>query len=325
VYYVTRSWGAPVKGAKVWLHKNDSTIYQGKTDAAGEITILGAADGDQVVVSHLLLINRPSIEVSCPSTPDIPDAAAEPVNIILEEAPFTLDISVIPTGVNYQAQVQVKASTVLSGTPQAEVFQLGSSTPISVALAYESSTGLYTGTIDLAPSLAPVGSVEVTAQDTTSHTLQVFNNFSLFPVTASEDTVAYSDDGLVELYLPADSLSDDAYVSFVPDSAAGPPPEGLVILGGPYSVQASPEVTLNNDVGLTLKYLDAGGALDGIDPSAAQIYRWDAGTEQWVPLTSSVLEGRDEVSTAINAFGTYAVMASELQYPVYLPIVVRDY
>lgn len=325
-YRITRG-GVPITDTNVFLLKTDYTIYQGKTDTAGEITVLGASNGDVLLfmIQEEFVCRQKEVVVSCASTPDVPDAAADPIEVVLEETPFTLHISVIPTPVDYQAQVQVKASTTLSGTPQAKIFQLGSSTPISVALAYDSSAGVYTGTADLDPSLSLAGNVGVTAQDTMSHTLQVFNTFGLFPVTASGDAVAYSGDGLVELYLPEGSLSGDAYVSFVPDAAVGPPPGGLIILSGPYSVQASPGVTLSNDVGLSLKYLDTGGTLDGIDPSTAQIYRWDAGTEQWVPLTSSVLDGRAEVSTAIDAFGTYAVMAAEPQYPVYLPVVTYDY
>jgi hypothetical protein len=222
----------------------------------------------------------------------------------LEPAPFTLYVSIIPAAVENRVQISVKASTALSGAPQAQVFQDGS-TAVPVALTYESGTGLYTGMVDLDPSLPLAGTVIVTAQDTASHTVEMFTNFGLAKVLAGEDNIVFSNDGLVELYLPAGSLSNDAYVSFTQNGAeTGALPGGLTILSGPHTIQASPGVTLNNNIGLTLRCLDIGGTL-----STAQIYRWDATTEQWIPLESSVLQDHGEVSTAIGTFGTYAVLA----------------
>jgi hypothetical protein len=230
------------------------------------------------------------------------------IEVILEPAPFVLYVSVLPTAVENRVQISTKASTALSGAPQAQVFQDGS-TPILVALTYESSTGLYTGIVDLEPGLPLTGTVIVTAQDTASHAVKMFTNFGLAKVLAGEDSTVFSNDGLVVLYLPAGSLSNDAYVSFTPNgTGVGAPPEGLAILSGPYTIQSSPGVILNNNIGLTLGCFNIGGTLDGVNLSTAQIYHWDAVAGQWIPLESNVLQEHGEVSTAIAAFGTFAVL-----------------
>jgi hypothetical protein len=211
--------------------------------------------------------------------------------------------------VENRVQISVEASTALGGTPQARVFQDGS-TSVLVALTYESGTGLYTGMVDLDPGLPLAGTVIVTAQDTASHTVEMFTNFGLAKVLAGEDNMVFSNDGLVVLYLPAGSLSNDAYVSFMLNgTGTGAPSKGLTIVSGPYTIQASPGVILNNNIGLTLSCLDIGGTPDGVNLSTAQIYRWDAVAGQWIPLESSVLQDHGEVSTAIGTFGTYAVLA----------------
>jgi hypothetical protein len=311
--------------ADVWLRKSDGTIYQGKTDDQGRITILGAADGDRIVVELWgidLWIN--SSQVSCSSAQSFYAAGNGATVLVLEQAPFTLDVTAVPGSAANQVEMRVRASTTLSGTPQVKVLQSGTITPTDVAMAYDSSTGTYTGTVTLNANLPQSGNIEVNAMDTEGQSLQVFNAFKLSDVTVSQDVTIYSADGQVELYLPAGSLSADGRLSIVPDSSSGAPPEELVILSGPYNIQAESGLTLIGDAGLTMKYLDTGGTLRNADLSTVQIYRWDDLAGQWVLLSSNAIEEHSEVSASVNTLGIYAAMA-ERQYNIYLPIVLKKW
>jgi len=320
VYEVRHLWGAPAAGADIRLRNAGRTIYQGKTDAQGEITLLGAANGDRLVAELWgldLRIN--STQVSCLTGL----AMGSSTEIVLQPAPFVLDIAVVPTGSAGQAQVSIHASTALSGTPQVRIFQSGSTAPTIVPVAYDSGTQAYTGTFGLDPARPQAGDVEVIAEDTTGHDLQLFSAFSLSQVPASQDVTIYSADGQVELYLPAGSLSADGRLSIAPEATVGALPEGLVMVSGPYTIQAGSGITLTEAVALTLRYLDTGGTLSQANLSTVQVYRRGV-AGQWVPLSSNVLEDHNAVSAAIDSLGTYAALA-ERQYLLYIPIAMRNH
>jgi hypothetical protein len=326
---------SPLSGVEVWLEKsNGKEIYQGLTDDRGWITILGAADGDEVrlqktVCEKVWGVLDVCVQVSekttvqCPSAQGFYDASNGATVVVLEQAPFTLDVTAVPGSAANQVEVRVRASTTLSGPPQVQVLQSGAMTPTDVAMAYDSSTDTYTGTIILDADLPQSGSIEVNATDTEGQSHQVFNAFNLSDVTVSENVTIYSADGQVELYLPAGSLSADGRLGIVPDSSSGAPPEDLVILSGPYNIQAESGLTLIGNANLTMKYLDTGGTLRHADLSTVQIYRWDDSAGQWVSLNSNVIEEANEVSASINTLGIYAAMA-ERQYNIYLPIVLKN-
>ena len=100
------------------------------------------------------------------------------------------------------------------------------------------------------------------------------------------------------------------------------PPDGLVTLSGPYSVQAEEGITLIDSAGITMKYLDSGGTLRHADLSTTQVYHWNDSEGQWVPMASKVFQDHSAVSASTSAWGIYAAMA-ERQYGVFLPVILR--
>ena len=312
--------GAPAKEAEVWLASSDDMeIYQGKTGDSGAITVLGARNGDKVTVASSRGDWRTEWTVACAT--ELGDVASSTAvtTVILEPAPFRLDVAVTPAGGPNQAAIRLKASTLLNGSPQVEVFQGGAAAPIAVAMVYDPATDTYTGALTLDPALPPRGSVEANAIDTHGHSLQTFTTFNLSDVTASQDATIYGPDGLVELYLPEGTLLADGCLSIAPDSSAGETPEELVTLSGPYSIHGDEGTALTGNAPLTMGYGDTDALV-----ATAQIYRWDASEGTWVALNSTVGRDGNWVSAPIDALGTYALMAHR-QHVVNLPLVLKNH
>ncbi len=312
------SSGSIVARANVWLRRETgSTIYQGYTDDCGKIDILGAGNGDQVLVELRDPLWRTGHSaVQC--TAGLGAVAAAAAEVTLEPAPFSLDISATPAGGPNGAEVRVKASTVLTGTPQVDVHQSGATAPIAVAMGYDPGADIYTGTLTLDVTLPQEGSVEVNASDTEQHFLRAFSAFTLAGVAVSNDVTVYSGNGAVELYLPAGTVSANGRLSIVPETGAGATPDELAALSGPYTVQGEGGVTLTGDGILTMHYLDVACI------SNLQIYRWDTSSGQWVALTSALSGTNRSASAWIDTLGTYALMG-EPECTVFLPLTVKNY
>ncbi|MFH1908667.1 MAG: carboxypeptidase regulatory-like domain-containing protein, partial [Chloroflexota bacterium] len=315
-------WVVPAWGAGVVLRKGDRTIAQGKAALNGEITVLGASDGDKVVASLSLGgIERwqKSIEVDCSAVGQFRATSVQPTEIILEPAPFTLEISTAPGVAANQVKIIVKASTELSGTPETYLTQNGADA-VLVPLSYAAVLQAYTGTVALDASLPPSGNIIAKATNMANQVVEVAAQFAIEPVASGQDSTVWSSDGQAELYLPAGSLSADGRVNIVAGQIASPLPDGLILIGGPYTIQGDESLTLVNNANLSLHYLDVGGTLSHVDASSAQIYQWDG--QSWQALPSTSIQVAQMVSAAIDTFGTYALMA-ERQEKIYLPLVTR--
>ena len=314
----------PAPNADVSLVKLDGTqIYQGKTNLLGRITVLGAANGDRL--SAELNTSRhwtKSVTVSCTMQQRVAATGNGEIGVMLEQAPFNIDTSVIQGNVITQAQLRLKTSTLLSGTPQVRVSQSGSITPALVLVGYDNHTNTYTGTFSLDPALPQSGSLEVIAFDTASHYFSHVSEFALAIINPAEDTTIYSADGQAELQLPPGTLSGTVSLSIEPDRSVSATVDKLVMISGPYRIQAGPPVTLNGAAGLTLRYVGVGDSSFHIDLSSVNIYQWDESVAQWITVTSHIFQGHNQVAGGIDTLGIYAAMGVQ-RYPVYLPSVVR--
>jgi len=317
-YVIEHLWGSPATGADVVLRGNDRDIRQGKTDEQGEITILGAANGDRIVVNLWgidLRIN--STEVACSTT--YRSQAARDSTIVLQPAAFELTIGAFPGDQPDQITIQVKAAAQLSAEPIVRLTQNGADS-VQVPLAYEGASQSYSGSLTLRTDLPRSGILVATATDLQQQEVQVVSAFNLSKVLRNEDITIWSSDGQAELYIPAGSLSADGQISVEPAQIASDIPQDLRLISGPYALQAGAGVTLSGTANLALYYLDLGGSLDHVDISTAQLYQWQG--SQWQPLASTVSQQENVVSAAIDALSSYALLA-ERREKVYLPLVVR--
>ena len=163
-YRVTEPSGAPVSGAGVVLRKGGWDIEQGKTDKQGNITVLGAAVGDQLVVNYWVLnLLSKTINVSCGSHSLLyQDSDLE--DIILQPAAFDLQVFTQPGGIAGQVQVTVISSVSLPSSPLANLTQHGGAA-LMVPLVYDGELSAYVGQITLDPNLPQSGVIVVQAMD----------------------------------------------------------------------------------------------------------------------------------------------------------------
>ena len=319
-YLITRSWGAPAKGASVMLRKDNIDIDQGKTDDSGEITVLGAANGDRVVVNLWgidLWIN--SFDVSCSTGLSYhADTQQNPIPIVLQPAAFALEITTLPGETPSQVNVLVRSSTALPASPEVYLTQSGAVSAIYVPLSYDDTQQAYTGSVALDGALPLSGNLVTRATDLLGQTVEIASTFNIEEVDHTQDVTVWSGDGQAELYLPANSLSTSGQVSLISWQASGDLPEGKVLLSGPYRIEGCQGLSLTGDANLSIYYLDTGGTLRHADLTTAQVYRWDG--QNWVALDSISSQTEQVVSALINSFGTYALMADR-QEIIYLPLI----
>jgi hypothetical protein len=310
------------------LVKGARTIDQGKTPLNGEVTVLGATDGDLLLISQWGLdlnlwgsdLGIDSTVIACGASSAAKVESIAPTDMVLEPAPFSVYISTAPGAGANQLKVIVKASTSLSAAPETSLTQNGAAATVPMLLSYDAGLQAYTGTVTLDASLPSLGNILAKATDTASHIVEVGTQFALDPVAVGQDITVWSPDGQAELYLPAGSISKAGRLSIVPGQSAGSVPDHLVMLSGPYTIQADEGLSLVNNANLSLNYLDPSGSLSNVGVSSAQLYRWDG--LNWQALSSTASQNEQMVSAVINTFGTYALMA-ERQEKIYLPLVIR--
>ncbi len=321
-YLVEHLWGAPAKGADVVLRKGDRDIQQGKTDDLGEITILGASNGDRVVVNLWgvdLKIN--STQVTCGNKPAaIQEASTNARTIILSSAAFDLAISTLPGNTNDQVKVIIKASTSLPGAPQAKLSQHGAP-ETAVNFTYDNGLLAYVGFVTLEASLPRSGVIVASATDAQNQTVEVSSTFSTETAPQNQDITIWSSDGQAELYLPKGTLSGDSQISLNQAQSSIPIPQGKVLLSGPYSISTSTGVNLIGKANMSLYYLDLTGSLIHANLNSAKIYQNISGN--WIPVASSSSQTEQVVNGSISSFGVYAVLA-DWEAKLFLPMVVRN-
>jgi hypothetical protein len=311
-YYRALDWlGSPLRNTDVVVKKGNRIIIQGKTDADGWITLLGAASGDKMLAASFPWFGITTVE--CPAAGQALQSAAA-AQVILTPAAFTLTTSIAPGSALTQAVVTLKPSVVLSTTPEVLFSQSGADTAISVPVNYEAGDGVYTGTIPLSETLPAAGSLLVSGMDLQGQTVEVISTFNIESVVRDQATTLWSGNGQAEVYLPAGALSADGLVAIGPDQTVGAPPAGLELISGPYRFQFAEQITLTQPANLSL-YPSLGRGW--LFPTA-QIYRWEA--PNWVALTTTIDALQNMASAPLTAFGTYALMAPEQTW-LFLPLI----
>ncbi len=303
-----------------------SRISLGVSDAAGRLTILGARAGDTVHIFRQVdkkTWTHGSAVVACPARLDASEFTGEPdLEIELSVNPFPLSVDILPGAASDQITITVQTTATLAAPPEVSIQQTGVTTTLPVAMIYDSGLAAYVGSATLLPDYQQTGTALVRATDATSQTATFLAIFSLTPVAAGEDTTIWSANGRAELYLPAGALSTDGRVSLSPAEIPGPAPEGMLLLGSPYTLRAEEGVTLTGIATISLFYDDLGDALARVRLFGAAIYRWNGAA--WEALDSTFDGDQQYAAAPVNEFGVYALMTpSSPIFPVYLPVAMK--
>jgi hypothetical protein len=322
-YTVKQLSGAPVKGAIVVLRKGGWDIQQGMSGDNGDITILGAANGDWIV-AHLkgidLLID--STQVSCNTNRTKSIVVQNTSNeIVLQPAAFDLMISTQPGATTDELNVIVKASVSLPAAPETTFSQLGPPGS-AVSLAYDSTLQAYTGTVTLDTYLPYSGVIVAAATNAQTQTVEVTSAFKLDTIQQNQDMTVRSGDGQVKLYLPVGTLSTDGQLSINSAQSLAQIPDRKVLLSSPYSISTTQGVNLLGDATLSLYYLDFSGSLMHANLGSAQIYQEIDGN--WIPIVSTSNQSEQVVFGSISTLGTFAVLAN-WEAKIFIPLVTQNF
>lgn len=322
-YTISNILGSPESGADVLLRKSDRDIKQGLTDDKGKITILGGADGDRIVVSLWgsldLWINSTQVNCGSSSAKSIEDVS-ETEEIILYPADYDVIISTQPGSTADQLKISIDVSKELPTPPEVRLTQYGGDGVI-IPVSFDNDLQAYTGVATLSSEFSLSGIIAAKATDELNKVVEVASSFSLETVAQEQNTVIWSGDGQVELFVPSGTLSTDAYLTINPSQSVLPLPEMKVILSGPYSIQPVEEVTMAGNANLAMYYLDFSNSLLHADLESAQIYQeTEVG---WQPLSSTSSQTRNVVSAPISTFGNYILLAN-WEAKIFIPMVMMN-
>lgn len=322
--------GEPVSGVLVSLHLANGSrpMDQGITNPDGTVDVLGGAIGDRILVRTInngyagSLTLTHTIPESIDLQPVVPAdnrsstdwSSASQIVPLVTSIPDSNGTSMIYHVALDRADLELTAElhgiqpTVTKSIPYSEV----------EGLHVVSFDGLpaRTNLIDLELSISP------SLTDTLVSGIGIGNHRSWTDGTV--DLEITSPDGNLEVNAASDHLTSERYVALNPTYALpGPPPAGMTVVSGPYSIQGSAaETGWGQPMALTFNYHSH--ASGDMPKSSLQPYYWSAGEEQWQPITTTMsYAGRQQVSASSKLYGIYALMGTPTttSFEVFLPVV----
>ena len=299
-----------------------NAIDQGFTDEAGEIIILGAAEGDTVRVMSLDGALSGSLEVTESTTYTLDLGCTGGVRTAAQSVnPY---VSLIPSSDGCTLYPSVRGVEP-GGALSALVAQPGGTALQMAELAYSAAAEAYTGTVSFSEVGLGTGGLYVRGLGPQGQQVAVDSNFSLLEVDVNQESDLYSADGNMQLHLDEGSFSSgNVYAVLMPSGAVPQPlPPGRRAVGNAYAIRFSVYTQTARSGVLKLFYhpdLLAGGT----DPHTLSIYRWDAGALTWESLGGELDEGQRSMTVRFDRIGIYALLAAEGPMErVYLPLVMR--
>jgi hypothetical protein len=258
-------------------------------------------------------------EVSCTYSL-MSDISTTQTALILKQAPFTLDVEVVPGIEENQMDIYIHPSIKLNDNPNVQITQIGTPTSSNVSMEYFSEIKFYKGTVELDENFPLQGTIEIYATEG-AQSILIINSFNLSSVFSDQDQMISSYDNNAYLYLPIGSISVDGIMNLALDTSEKIKPEELDYVSGPYVISSNKDLTFIDNANLKFRYVDIGGTLSKVDLTTLSIYQWDDITDKWIRLKSNINEDHLQVSTLISSVGTYAAMA-EYQSKIYLPVII---
>jgi hypothetical protein len=309
-------------GVQLYQGKTVSDKPKGVTPTAGLISILGAHNGDTVRVHKdcgWFCSYSGSTTASCTTTSSGLEQAPVAINgppLILEQDPFALEVSSQVLGDGTTLNIEVQASILLPAPPEAQVWQDGNGV-ITVPLTFDGVK--YTGSASLDPGLALTGEITAKASDGQGHTVDVIAAFNAQRVEISGLTWLISSDGLMEIFLPAGSLSGDPIISIQPVSQPSLEQDGLIVVGRSYKVIVSSGV-YNLNLPASLNIFFSPEQIAQLNSQSLGLYRWDGLTMRWVLVGEGIDLEHYFVSAQVSQLGTFAILGSPERL-LFLPLV----
>jgi hypothetical protein len=132
---------------------------------------------------------------------------------------------------------------------------------------------------------------------------------------------------MTTLSFPAGAVSETITVT-VGMTSTPPITGGFSFLGQAFFIDATtsdgtPVTDFAQPFTITIQYSDED--VVGIDESSLTLSYWDAGTETWIPLPTTVDTEANTLTAVVEHLTTFAVIGeSRPEHRIYLPLVIRE-
>lgn len=296
----------PTQQVQVYLFKQnngDTTriIDQGSPDSQGRIELLGLTNGDVLKA------------VSWDGSLFASQVFTSTAPLRLGPAAWNPAIEGRPVTNGGGLALTVSQTGEISGALQATLFEVGGTYSQTIALS-PAGQDIYTGTFAFDPS-RPVkeGHLWLQATSAQGHPLEAVTTYAIGGAPGSHER-SYppmdpsSSDGNLRLHIPDGAVPDDTLVIVMPTRGLPPVPEDLTVVGTPYNIGASGGIThTTQPAALTMFYSQE--AVSGLDRRQLRIYYWNTETGQWESKGGVADEQGNFITTAVDRFGIYAIMA----------------
>lgn len=293
-------------------------IYQGQTNAYGQIEVYGAAAGDTLRATTLSgsvsAQTMVGVQTSYVITLDVASQQHEknPATnawLSLIPSPEGDDLTLIVGGVGSNS------------TMRAVIAPPGAAIPASILLQPQGS-GVYSGTAHFAVAGAGLGDVNLRGSTAQAGLILQDVDFQLAAVDVAAEQDFSAPDGLAWLHLKPNSLAQtNVSIVLMPTGAIPQPlPTGLAALSRAYSVRVSGGVTGTVRPTVLRMIYDPNRLGQGVTPADLQIAFWNGTGWQLRPSQSD--PQHLAVSAVLQDLGIYALLmpsAPGVRSQVYLP------
>jgi hypothetical protein len=279
-------------------------IYQGQTNAQGQIEVYGAAAGDTLRATTL------SGSVSAQTMVGIQTSYVIILGVTVEQQtndpPINAWLSMIPSPEGDDLTVMVGGVSANS-TMRVVIAPPGTAIPASILLQPQSS-GIYSATAHFPVAGKGLGGLNLRGSTAEAGLISQDADFNLVPVNVVAEQDLCVPDGVACLHLEPNSFAQtNVSMVLMPSGAIPQPlPAGLTAVGQAYSLRASGGVTGTARPAVLRLFYDPARLGPGVTPANLQIAFWN-GTN-WQVRPSKLDPEHLTISAVINELGIYALL-----------------
>lgn len=322
----------PAQSVQIYLFEEEQEQIVGITDQGtsngdGKIELLGVQPNDTVKAINW----DGSLYESTRLDPGTSALNLQPAawNPLIDAVPFSskLDFGK-PAGITVTVSQLPAAYTPVDVT----IFSIGGSSITTATLQVDpDKNNTYVGELGFsAESPFSEGHLWIRATDANGQLVETVTTYALGGGAPSSYARAHpplhpaSSDGNLRLYIPDESIGDDAAIIVMQTRGIPALPANVTLVSTPYTIRASDGITQIDNSLLTM-FFNQEAADDVEDLRLLHIYHWNEQFGQWTDQDGVVDERFNFIATSIDQVGIYAVVAekSVLQNQIYLPHIRR--
>ncbi|HPB31904.1 MAG TPA: hypothetical protein PLB62_10655, partial [Candidatus Sumerlaeota bacterium] len=332
----------PIEDAVViiWIRGGFFPFILGLTNRNGEISMLGAHDGDEAMIYKFVEVLDPGeaegegelvetfsarIELTCPAGGTGKSAAARkdivenPYEVLrssstqvsIQSSPYAVRVFAEPGETSSTLKIDVITTAVLIEPPVVFVWQgeQDINPPFIPPMIFEPETNSWHADVQMDPAHEPGGIIIADTEDiyrVKSTGVRIFD----FIVVPTSGTLNWeSRRGDIQFHARHDSFPEDAILVIEPCAFPAKWDKDMVLVKGPYRFSINGDRAMQGKASLSLRFSMDGDEGGYTNLAEMAIYRWDEIQAEWTPFPSLYLPKWNEFSATIDTTGVYILAA----------------